>query len=274
VSLGAAPRGLSLARETGGLLAWDNSNSLYLLNRVGELQARAAAGGALTAASYSDDGSTLVAVGARGEVWRLMPDLRRHGTVLLKHPATACALDPFGRYLAVADVGGELHVYGAADEIVCRSQTPRPLLHLAFIPEKPLLVGCADFGLVTCFDLTGRCVWRDGLVCHVGGLAVNGDGSRIILACYSDGIRSYDTAGKQKSPIRSELSSRLVALSYDGRRALVGGLGSQVWLMDSEGRVRSSHELDTVPTALALSPLADSFVAALADGRIVAVHLK
>jgi hypothetical protein len=203
-----------------------------------------------------------------------MPDLRPRGFIRLQQRATACALDPFGKFLAVADAGGELHVFDAADELVCRTLTPRPLLHLAFIPEKQLIVGCADFGLVACFDLTGRCVWRDGLVSHIGGLAVNGDGSRIVLACFSDGLRCYDQDGQQKPPVRSAAHCRLVALSYDGRRALVGGLESQVWIADIEGKVRTSHELEGVPTALVLAPLADSFLTALPDGRIIAVQLK
>ena len=43
------------------------------------------------------------------------------------------------------------------------------------------LVASADYGLVGSFDVRGEWRWRDGLVAHVGGLAVNGDGDQLVL---------------------------------------------------------------------------------------------
>jgi hypothetical protein len=228
----------------------------------------------VTAACASDDGSSLAAVGEHGEVWRLMPDLTPRGITRLKQRATACALDSFGRSLAVADSGAELWIFNATGKLVCRTTTPRPLFHLAFIPEQPLLVGCADFGFIGCFDLTGQCVWRDGLVSHVGGLAVNGDGSRIVLACFSDGLRSYDSDGKQDAPVALDEPCRLVAMSYDGRRIVICGRGPTIWLLYREGDSRTSHELAAVPTALAMAPLADTVLATLSDERLIAFQIK
>jgi len=272
--LGASPRGLALLRETGTTLVWDANNSLYLVSQGGELQARTTAGGAVTAACASDDGSALAAVGERGEVWRLMPDLTPRGVVRLKQRATACAFDSFGQYLAVADSGGELRIFNAAGKTVCRTSTPRPLFHLAFIPEQRLLVGCADFGFIGCYDLSGRCVWRDGFVSHVGGLAVNGDGSRIVLACFSDGMRCYGLEGKQAAPTATDEPCRLVAMSYDGRRTVICGRGATIWFLDREGDIRTSHEFDATPTAVGMTPLADTLLAALSDERLIAVRLK
>jgi hypothetical protein len=174
----------------------------------------------------------------------------------------------------VADSGGELRIFNATGKMVCCTPTPRPLFHLAFIPEQPLLVGCADFGFIGCFDLTGGCVWRDGLVSHIGGLAVNGEGSRIVLACFSDGLRCYGLDGKQKAPVPSEEPCRLVAMSYDGRRMMICGRGPTIWLLDSDGSNRHTHELDAVPTAVAMTPLADTFLAALGDERLIAAQIK
>jgi WD40 repeat protein len=272
--LGAPPRGFSILRETGTALVWDAHSSLYVVSRAGELQARTRAGGVVTAACAADDGSALAAVGERGEVWRLKPDLTPRGVVRFKQRATACALDSFGNYLAVADSGGELRIFNAAGKTVCRTSTPRPLFHLAFIPEQRLLIGCADFGFIGCFDIKGRCVWRDGLVSHVGGLAVNGDGSRIVLACFSDGLRCYNLDGKQQPPVPADEPCRLVATSYDGRRTIICGRGSRICVLDGDGDIRTSHELDAVPTAVALTPLADTFLATVSDERLIAVQIK
>jgi hypothetical protein len=270
---GSALRGLSVARESGAALVWDAAGIVYLLNRVGELQARAKAAGALTAACISDDGTTVAAVGEHGEIWRLKPDLQPHSGIRIGRRATACALDPFGLNLAVADGNGELHVFNAAERRICGAQTPRPLQHLAFIPEQPLLIGCADFGFVGCFGLTGKCAWRDAFVSHISGVATNGDGSRILVACYSDGLRRYDFKGRSLETTRFDSPCRLTTQSYDGRRALVCDLGSRVRILDQDGVMRTSWELDAVPVGLAIGALGENYWAAFGDGRITSAQL-
>ena len=51
--LAAPARGLTLAREKGWILAWDETHWLYLLNQNGERQAQIRAPGALVAACCS-----------------------------------------------------------------------------------------------------------------------------------------------------------------------------------------------------------------------------
>lgn len=64
--LSARPRGLSLAREKGLLLSWDEAHWLYLHDSHGKRQAQVQAGGDLVAACASDDGTGVVAVGSKG----------------------------------------------------------------------------------------------------------------------------------------------------------------------------------------------------------------
>src|SRR5690348_9246417 len=74
LSLDARPRGLSLAREKQTLLVWDENHWLTLLNHQGERQGQMRLSG-LAAACAADDGSAYAALGQRGEVWWLEPDL-------------------------------------------------------------------------------------------------------------------------------------------------------------------------------------------------------
>src|SRR5262245_1789278 len=216
--------GLALAREKAWLLAWDKQNWLYLLHPDGRRQAQVAAPQAIAGATTSDDGTAFAVVGRKGEVWWLAPDLMPRWQRLLPHPATAAALDPFGQYLAVADRSGALYFFNRRGKAFARENSPRPLLHLAFITEVPTLVGSSDLGLVAAFDLMGRCLWRDGLAANVGGLAVTGRGERILLACFSDGLRGYSLAGQKLEHVPVAEPCRLVALDYGGRRTLVAGL--------------------------------------------------
>jgi hypothetical protein len=128
---------VALAREKGSLLAWDENNWLYLLNRRGERQTQVHGTAALTAACSADDGSAYAALGSRGEVWWLAPDLMPRWQRTVPFPPLAAALDPFGQYLAVSDARGHLHLFDRNGRPRCRVETPRPLYHLAFVPEAP-----------------------------------------------------------------------------------------------------------------------------------------
>lgn len=271
--LAAAPRGLSLAREAGSLLAWDESGSVSLLSRIGELQGRSRVAQGAVAACQADDGSACAAIGPRGEVVWLKPDLTARWERAVPARGVTCAMDPFGHVLAVSDAGAGLHLFDRTGKLIWHTQTPRPLVHLAFVPEQPRLVGCADFGLVACFDPAGACVWRDGLVSHIGGLAVSGDGSRIVLACFSDGLRAYNLGGKRTDRFTVMEPCRLVDVSYDARRILAGALGPRLVLVDRDGQTLATPALDAPPVALALAALGDTAFVGLADGRVQALAL-
>jgi hypothetical protein len=273
LNLGTRPRSLSLARETQGLLVRDENHWLYLLDRAGGRQAQRKMPTALAAACAADDGSAYAAAGARGEVWWLAPDLTTRWETALDQPAVAAALDPFGQYLAVADARSQLHCYDRQGRSILRVPTTRPLHHLAFVPAAPFLLGAADYGLVTCFDLTGRCHWRDGLVAHIGSLAVSGEGDMVLLACFTEGLQRYTAGGANKGRLPVTDPCRLAAVSYDGGRILVAGLSERLDLLDRAGRSMAQGTLELPPVGLALSPQGEAGAAALADGRVVGLAL-
>jgi hypothetical protein len=256
------------------VLAWDANHWVYLLSRTGARQAQWHAPAKLVTACCAEDGSAHAAVGGGGEVWWLAPDLMPRWQRALPRPATAAALDPFGQYLAVADSGGHLHLFNQRGKSVFKVQSPRPLHYLAFVPAAPCLVGSADYGLVACFDPAGRLLWRDGLVAHVGSLAVAGDGSQIVLACFSEGLQRYTATGHNQGRQAVPEPCRLATLTFDGQFLLTAGLGQQLHQLDRQGRVLGTFALDQPPAALVLGPLGDFAVAALADGPVVALDLR
>jgi hypothetical protein len=272
--LTAPPLGLSLAREKGWYLAWDKDNWLHLFSRSGQRQAQVRAPIALTAACCAEDGSSFAVAGSQGEVCLLAPDLMPRWQRTVPHPVTAVALDPFGQYLAAADAEGGLYVLDRLARPVCKARTPRPLHHLAFIPEAPYLMGCADFGLVACFDLTGRCAWRDMPVVHIGSLAVSGDGDRIVLACFSEGLRGYSRTGTKLETKPVPEPCRLAALSYDGHFTLIAGLSDRLHLLDRGGHTLATHQLEHPAGAVALNALGDRAAVAVRDGCLAELDLR
>jgi hypothetical protein len=267
-------RGLSLARERGWLLTWDAGSSLSLFNASGERQAVRPFPFSVAAAASADDGGSFAVAGAQGEVLLLAPDLSNRWERRLSHKALAVALDPFGLFVAAADAGGNLQVYEAGGEAAWRAEVARPLHHLAFVPEKPLVLGAADFGLVACFDRAGRCDWRDGLVAHVGSLAVDGAGATAALACFSDGLHLYAAAAGQPRRAPLPIPCRLAAVSYTGDALLTVDLEGRVHLRRPDGQARDEYAPGGPVVALALAALADHACLALADGTLIDLEIK
>lgn len=271
-TLSAPLRGLTLSRERGTVLAWDARDGLHLWDRAGRLQAHRSLPAPLTAVACSDDGERLAAVGTGGQVWLLNPDLTVRWERAVRQTAAALALDPFGEHTAVADGGGTLHLFHADGKTLWQTPTPRPLHHLAFVSEKAVVVGSADYGLVACFDDAGRCVWRDGLVAHVGSLSVSGDGSAIVLACFTEGLCSYAVDRPQPQRLPQAAPCSLVAVSYAGDTLLTAGPENPVCLRQRDGTVCGSHTPEGPVAALALGALAELVVLGLAEGKVVALR--
>ncbi len=261
-------RGLSLARERGWVLAWDSQDGLHLWDRAGRRQAHRPAPAALAAAACADDGGSVAAAGGRGQVWLLAPDLTPRWERSVPQPPSAVAIDPFGDRIAVAAGGGVVHLFDREGRLLWQASTPRPLRHLAFVPEKPVLAGSADFGLVVCLDAGGACLWRDGLVAHVGSLAVSGDGSAIVLACFTDGLYLYAVDRPHAKHLPQAAPCHLAALSYAADTLLTAGPENEVCLRERDGLVRARFAAEGAVVALALAALGDFAVLALAEGKV------
>lgn len=264
---------MSLAREVGWLLVQTDLHWLSLLDAQGRTQAQLRGPTALSCSSAADDGSAYVAGGVQGDVWWLAPDLSIRWTRRLPQKVAGLALDGLGEHLLVADGGGGLTLFTNRGETEWQTSTPRPLRHLTFVPEVPHLIGSADYGLVQCLDAKGRCVWRDGLVASVGGMAIRGDGGRLALACYSDGVYRYTRRGERSQWQGLPEPVRQVRCSYDGRMWLVLGLGGRVWQLARENGTPTRVEFDGHATGLALSPLGDNLLVSFAKGQITSYQL-
>ncbi len=209
-------RGLSLARERDGTLAWNGQDGLFLFNHAGRLQAQRPSPVPIAAACSAEDGSAY-AVGGSHVASRLLAGSRiwlRAGNGLCRSGRRRSRWSRSANMSRWPTPACTLHLLDRRGHAVWQATTPRPLCHLAFVPEKPVLIGAADFGLVLCFGATGECLWRDGLVAHVGSLAVSGDGAGIMLACFGDGLVRYSVAGPQQQRIPLDAACHLAALSY------------------------------------------------------------
>jgi hypothetical protein len=261
-------RGLVLAREPGRIFAWNASSSLFSFASDGSVASHALFSAAPSALACADDGSTLAAGSLAGQVWWLNGALEPSLGLTVPARVTSLASTTDGEHLAIADGQGGLRVVDRRGRKLWNVTTPRPLHHLAFVPEAGLLVGCADHGLVCCFDQSGTQRWRDGLVANVGSLASSGSGHEIALACFSEGLLCYAIDRSRPEPGPWSVPCRLGALAWDGATALLAELDGLITLRDRTNRVVDQWKSSTLPVALALAPLADQAVVGTAEGRV------
>ncbi len=274
-SVASPLRGLRLAREGEAVFAWDGRNDLFLFDRTGTLQAQRPAPSSVVSAGCSEDGNAFViALSQSPSVCWLAPDLAPLWVRPLPHPATALAVEPLGDRLAVADAGGTLHLIDSRGKSLWQASTPRALHHLSFVPEKAILVGASDFGLVVCFGSTGECLWRDGLVAHISSLASNGDGSCLLLTCFSDGLVRYRAEEAKHERIVLDAACHLAVPTYTGDRLLTADRQNRICLRDDKGTIQDQLTLDSSILAASLASLGDSAVVGLSNGPLHRLELQ
>src|SRR5437899_3269105 len=89
----------------------------------------------------------------------------------------------------------------------------RPRLSWSLKTEAPL-VGAADHGLLCCYAFSGEQEWSQPMWSNVGDMAVTGDGETILLACFSQGIQSFEGSGRQVGSYQLDGTVSHVSTSY------------------------------------------------------------
>lgn len=265
----AAPAALHLAREAGLIVLRDADHGVSSWGPTGEPLAHRPPAGPLVASSSAEDGRTVVLGGPRGEIIVLRDELSPGWERSVGRRPTALAVAPLGQAIAVADESGSLTVFDADGRQAWQAKAARPLLHLAWVAESGALVGAADFGLVGLYDASGGGVWRDGLVAHVGGLAVSGDGRRIVLACFTEGLKRYSAEQQRPVSVGKGIAARAIAMNYAGDVLLTIGLeGTTLTRRDAEGQTVEEIALPGPVAGLAADALGEAAVVALTAGEL------
>lgn len=269
--LPARPLGLSLAGEAGGVLTWDAAGGLTRLDAHGQVawQRHPAEPAVLLAGAA--DGRSFVWADATGQVRMATAD----GATLWARAApgpAALAIDAWGHRVAVAQQT-ELSVLDSQGKTCWHTVPPRPLRHLAFVVESALLLAAAEFALVCAYDPAGTCLWRDGLMTHIGALAVTGEERLAYLACFTRGLCGYQPRHGRQTALPSTAPTRLVSVCYRGDHFATVDLDAGVRLWTDLGTLVGEHRFSAPVIALALSPLADYLVAALASGEVIRLDL-
>lgn len=261
-------KGCGLLRERQWIYAWDDANTIYLLDLEGKLIAQRQAPKELVALAADDVGESLLAASRMGQIWWLDANLRPRWELEIPFTPLGVAVEAHGNYAVISSQQGENVIVALGGAKVAQYQTTRPLKFLAFVPTDGTIVGSADQGLIACHDLSGKVLWSTTDWSAVGGMAVDGAGANVLLACFGHGIVRIDAGGKKEGTYRLEHSPALVAVDFDGSELLVASLERTIAHMTFEGTVKASRFLEEKPVGLAFDPLGRYGVLAFGDGEL------
>jgi hypothetical protein len=276
-------KGLSLAREAGTVLAWDEGRNVYLLDRDGERIAAELAPAPILDATHSDDG-TLIALLLGGP--RLML-LDREFTSLNDRAAVggaaSLACDPFGRFVAVGTKSGTSQLYTRFGQVAGRVETKQPLVHLRFVSTDPMLIGANGYGSISALwlgpasspeKLEAEIEWEERLLSNLGRLEVNGDGSLILASCYNLGIQRYDRNGHNEGSYHLAGTATHAVPDFAGRLIAAATLEGELYILNQTGNVRWKTALPRPAAALEFDALGRYLIYGLPTGEVVRLDLE
>ena len=190
-------------------------------------------------------------------------------------------IDPHGRYLAVGTRHGLLHLLNRYGRPAGRLETMETIAHFCFVPDRPIAIGAAAFGMLVGIALDpargGRLeteiLWQDRLMSNVGRLAISGDGGMILASCYTLGIQRFDLRGRNEGSYHLGGTVSHAVPDFPGRTIAAATLEGELAVMNSAGNVRWRTTLSRPVIALDMDPLGRYLIYGHATGEIVRLDL-
>lgn len=266
--------GMQYGRESGTVLVWDERHSLYHVDRNGKRLGRWVCPHEILSAALADDGRAAAAVTSQGRIVRLDPLLLVRRDEAAPPEARVVALDAQGWYTAVASASRECYLLDANGKRLAQFNTQRPLAHLVFLDEHPLLVGATDDGTISAFDLSGRVVWQRPTAYRVQSLVASGSGEWILAPSMQHGLARLRYDGRRHTVWPFADGIERAGVSEDGSLVLAALSSGRVELLDERQAVRWSTLKGEPAVGAALDPLARRGWLALSSGKLICLEIR
>ncbi len=274
-------KGMALAREAMRVVAWDENDQINLVDANGQSLGSTRAPGKILYGAVSDDGSLIAFIGEGNRLWILGADLETIDDRQVVMDPTGIAIDPHGRYIAVASKLNLVQFYNRFGKTAGKFETRQHLSLLAFVPTELFIVGVGAFGSISGYELTPRAggkfdgdlAWTEQLMSGVGSLAVNSDGGMILLGCFNLGVQRFDIRGHNEGAYHLGGSASCVATDFAGRMIAVATQEGELAILSNSGAVRWRTGLPRPITALEVDPLCRFVIYGMATGEIVKLDL-
>lgn len=275
--------GISLAREAGYVLAWDEGENLVLLDVQGQQLLSSRSPARVTSAAVSDDGSLIAAILDGGRIVFLSRELEPLADRAAPPDATSVTVDPHGRYAAVTTRGAGTHFYTKHGKPAGRFETLQPLVHIRFVPDRPMLLGASAYGILVGVDLAqgdragaleAEVRWQQQLLSNVGRLATTGDGGMVLASCFTHGVQRYDARGHNEGAYHLGGTASHAVPDFAGRTIAVATTEGELAILNQGGNVRWKTALGRGPIGLECDALGRFILHGLPTGEITRLDLE
>lgn len=258
----------AVARESGMTFAADESGSLYLIGRTGQIESVSRGFPEADRIAWSDTGSQGAVVTRGEDVSRIDASFETLWATTMPGEVLAIALDPFGHHLAVSLHNRRTLILNWKNKRVADFETTRPLCFLRFCATEPLLIGAANHGHLCCHDLKGDEVWNERMFSNVGDLRITGDAARILIAGYNHGVQLFDGEGTHQGSYMVEGTPKLADCTYTPENLAVATIEHQLYWLDADGEMKWSTETEEEISGLHCDPLGGAMTVAMSGGRV------
>lgn len=260
---------LDMGRESGEVLAADETGGLYRLDRRGQLLTVSRGLRGVRAVAWSDTNAAGAAIVGERKVFRLNGQLEAVWSVELPEVALGVALAPFGRQMAISLANGGNLVLGEQSEQLTVFETIRPLKWIQFLANAPVLIGAADYGQICAHRLNGQQLWSEKSFTSLGEMCAAADGETIFLAGFNQGIQSLNGDGSTGDSYLIEGTVCRVSCSLNADRIAAATMERQLYWLDSDAQLLWATEVDDEIVRVICDPLGEWLLCGLRSGHIV-----
>ena len=260
---------LDMGRESGEVLAADETGGLYRLDRRGQLLTVSRGLRGVRAVAWSDSNAAGAAVVGERKVFRLNGQLEAEWSVGLPEVVLGIALAPFGRQTAISLANGGNLVLGDQSEQLSVFDTIRPLKWIQFLASEAVLIGAADYGQVCAHRLNGEQLWSEKCFTSLGEMCAAADGETILMAGFNQGIQSLGGDGSTGDSYLIEGTVCRVSCSFNADRIAAATLERQLYWLDSDGQLLWATEVDDEIVRVICDPLGEWLLCGLRSGHIL-----
>ena len=260
---------MDAGRESGELLAADETGGLYRIDRRGELLTVSRGLRGVRAVAWSDTNAAGAVIAGDRNVFRLNGNLEAEWSVGLPESALGVAVTPYGRQTAISLANGGNLVLGEQSEQLSIFETARPLKWIQFLAAEPILIGAAEFGQVCAHKLNGERIWSEKCFTSLGEMCAADDGETILLAGFNQGLLSLDSRGETGDSFLVEGTVCRVSCSCDAERIAAVTMERQLYWLDSDGQLLWATEVDEEIVRVICDPLGEWLLLGLKSGHIL-----
>jgi len=221
--------------EAGDYVVSDDIGTVYRLDALLNVKLLTRLQEPVKILSWSETGEFGTALVGKNSIVRIDARLKVVWTIEVPFTCTTLAIDPYGVFTFLASADGGVLVLDDRGKKAAVIETVRPLSHVGFLIDEPVVFAAAEHGLLATYSIAGRKVWEQPLWSNVGDLAVVQKTGHVLLATLNQGIQAFNGQGDAAGSFILEGTVSKVATNYSGNHSLAATIENSIYRLDDDG---------------------------------------